>query len=110
MKASHPFRMAGLSLSPRSSTHFAIAARLSTQMLSGILRSVQICQQNAISTIVAKIARSNIIAISTITASAAASAGGTDRDLAGSQFPRKLRTIQYYRVLNIINLKLYNVL
>jgi hypothetical protein len=30
--------------------------------------------------------------------------------LAGSQFPRKLRTIQYYRVLNIINLKLYNVL
>jgi hypothetical protein len=36
-----------------------------------------------------------------------ASAGETDRDFAGRQFPTNS---QYYRVLTIINLKLYNVL
>ncbi len=38
-----------------------------------------------------------------------ASAGGTDRDLAYPQFA-KIAGIQYYSVLNIIILKLYNVL
>ena len=37
-------------------------------------------------------------------------AGGTDRDLAVTQFTKNLCHIQYYRVLNIIDLKLYNVL
>jgi hypothetical protein len=39
-----------------------------------------------------------------------ASAGETDWDLAATQFTKNLHCIQYYRVLNIVNLKLHNVL
>ncbi len=49
-----------------SSTSFAIAAIFLTQTLSGIQRSVQIYEQNAISTIIAIISISNIIATATI--------------------------------------------
>jgi hypothetical protein len=38
-----------------------------------------------------------------------ASAGDTDRDLAATQFTKNCVTYQYYRVLNIMNLKLYHV-
>jgi hypothetical protein len=38
-----------------------------------------------------------------------ASAGGTKWDLAAPQFGRNCGAVQYYRIFNILKLKLYNI-